>query len=277
METLLAGRAGFDMLGSQYPAAGNVQFETTSIAGVACTWVRPAGTLAGEVAVFIHGGAFIYGSLRSHAPMVSHIASALKRNVLMIDYRLAPENPFPAGLNDCVAAITGLLTEHPDLIFGIIGDSAGGNLAVAAQLGLKAAGRPMPRYSMVISPWTDLECNNDSYTRNQLADTVLTREYLQWAAGLYAGNRGRADGLVSPVNADLSGLPPALILCGTAEILEDDSIQLHRNFLAAGVEAELITFEGEQHVWPFMDIDTGASQKVLADFAIFAAKHSTSR
>lgn len=277
MDILLAGRAGFETLGQQYPAAENVQYETATIANVPCAWFRPPDAPANETAVYIHGGAFIYGSFKSHAALVSHIASALNRNVLMIDYRLAPEHPFPAGLNDCISVITSAFAGHSNAGFGMIGDSAGGNLAIAAQVGLKAAGGPLPRYSMVISPWTDLECKNDSYIRNQAADTVLSREYLQWAAGLYADGAGVADGLVSPVNANLTGLPPALILCGTAEVLEDDSIALHRAFQAAGVDAELSSFEGEQHVWPFMDIHSDASQKALADFAAFAQKHSVAR
>ncbi|SDE85658.1 Acetyl esterase/lipase [Dyadobacter soli] len=262
------------MLGNQYPPAENVRYESISIADVPCMWVRPEGAPVYEVVAYIHGGAFIYGSFKSHTALVSHIASALNRSILMIDYRLAPEHPFPAGLNDCIAVITHFFTDNPGITFGMVGDSAGGNLTIATQLGLKAAGGPMPHYSMVISPWADLECKNDSYTRNKLADTLLTREYLQWAAGLYAGNAGRADGLVSPVNADLRGLPPTLILCGTAEVLEDDSIHLHRRLLAAGVEAELILFEDEQHVWPFMDIHSKSSQKALADFAAFAHKHT---
>lgn len=273
MVNLIEGRAGFELLGRQYPVARHVVIENTSIANVRCAWVIPATAVEDEVVMYIHGGGFIYGSVNSHAALVSHIAQAINRKALVIDYRLAPEYPFPAGLNDCVNVIETFCKQHPTITFGIMGDSAGGNIAIATQLQLKAIQGPMPQYSMVMSPWADLECKNASYSKNKNTDAILSQGYLQSCARIYAGERSLSDSLVSPVNADLTGLPPALILYGSAEILMDDSIQLHQQYGKAGVQSECIEFEGEQHVWPFNDIAAAASKKALGLMADFVVKN----
>jgi len=269
MVNLIEGRAGFELLGRQYPVAKNVVIENIVIANVRCTWHTPATAIDDEVVIYIHGGGFIYGSVNSHAAMVSHIAHAINRKVLVVDYRLAPEHPFPGGLNDCVRVVETFCKEHPDSTFGIIGDSAGGNLVISTQLQLRSINGPMPHYSVVMSPWVNLECNNQSYSTNKERDVILTQGYLKICAHMYAGEYNLSTGLLSPVNADLTGLPPALILCGGAEILQDDSVQLHQRYRKAGVQSELIVFEDEQHVWPFMDITTIASKKALGHIADF--------
>lgn len=274
MVSLIEGRAGFELLGRQYPIARHVVIENTSIAKIRCAWVTPATAIDEEVVVYIHGGGFIYGSVNSHAALVSHIALAINRKVLVIDYHLAPEFPFPAGLNECVNVIETFCKQQPATAFGIMGDSAGGNIAIATQLQLKANNAPIQQYSVVISPWADLECKNPSYSKNKNTDGILSQGYLQICARMYAGERSLSDGLVSPVNADLTGLPPALIMYGSAEILMDDSIHLYQQFGKAGIFSECIAFEGEQHVWPFNDITTAASKKALDLMAAFVAKHS---
>ncbi|WP_114789318.1 alpha/beta hydrolase [Niabella yanshanensis] len=276
MEAVIEGRISFEQIGNNYPKAPNVDFDDIMINDVSCRWVKPDDAIENEVLVYIHGGAFIYGSLQSHTAMVTHIAGALKRRILMIEYRLAPEHPYPAGLNDCVGVITKFFAANSGIEFGIMGDSAGGGLTIATQIQLRDQGGPMPRYSIVVSPWVDLTCVNESYNINKSEDSILTREFLQWAAGLYAGNSNILVGLLSPVKANLTNLPSTLIVYGTAEILADDSIHLHRQLVEAGVDAELTSFDDEQHVWPFTDIHSTASQKVLEQFATFANKHNGS-
>ncbi|OQP38628.1 hypothetical protein A4H97_18055 [Niastella yeongjuensis] len=273
MVNLIEGRAGFELLGRQYPIAKNVVVENTSIASIPCAWVIPPTTVDEDVVVYIHGGGFIYGSVKSHIAMVSYMAQTLGRKVLLIEYRLAPEHSFPGGLNDCVKVIETLCREHPHITYGIIGDSAGGNLVMATQLKLIKMKAPMPRYSIMISPWVDLECKNFSYIVNKDTDVILTQGYLQICARMYAGEYNLSDSLISPVNAALAGLPPALIMCGSVEILKDDSVLLHQQFGKAGVSAECIVFEGEQHVWPFMDINATASKKALKHLATYVAKY----
>lgn len=277
MDNLKGARLGFESIGNTYPAAANVAQEGMTVAGVPCRMYTPAGAGNDDLAVYIHGGAFIYGSLSSHAPLISHLAQAMGRKVLAIDYRLAPEHPFPAGIEDCVAVITAVAEQYPHATFGLIGDSAGGNITMATALVLKEANGPRPQYIMVISPWVDLECKNASYERNKMVDTVLARPYLVEAATMYAPGWNLAAPILSPVHGDYHGLAPVLILCGTYEILQDDSVHLHQKLMNDGVLTELNLFEGSLHVWPFMDIDTAASQKALQDMAAFAARYTPNK
>ncbi|PWV48772.1 alpha/beta hydrolase [Chitinophaga sp. S165] len=272
MNKLKEERKGFETIGNSYPVADNITRSNLNIAGIPCAWFSPADAPEDDIVFFIHGGGFIYGSINSHAPMVSHIALKLNRKVLMIDYRLAPENPFPAGIDDCVSVINAIQDENLGVKFSIIGDSAGGNITMATQLRLKALNRPPAKYTIVISPWVDLRCINPSYTRNQKTDTVLSQAYLQQCAEMYAPGKDLTTPLLSPVNGDFQGIGPVLILCGTAEILEDDSIHLQNRLLECNVQAELKLFKGELHVWPFMDISSKASQEALNDMADFATK-----
>ena len=274
MINLKEGRAGFEAIGNTYPIADEICIESTRVAGIPCTWFIPEAAPEDDIVIFIHGGAFIYGSAKSHAPMVSHIARRLERKILLVDYRLAPEHPFPAGLNDCVAVIRSIAVDRPHLRFGIIGDSAGGNLAMAAQLALKEVNGPKAQYTAVISPWVNLECNTPSYIRNQSLDLVLAQHYLLLSAKMYAPDQELSIPLLSPVHGDFTGISPVLILCGTSEVLEDDSYQLLQQLKSTGVKAELLLFEEQQHVWPFMKIDTDASQQALIDIKQFADKYS---
>ncbi|SDQ04015.1 Acetyl esterase/lipase [Chryseobacterium soldanellicola] len=273
MINLTEGRKGFETI-SNYSISEKVTLENIIIADVPCAWVIPDEIVGNDIVIYIHGGAFIYGSINSHAPMVSYIASQLKKKVLMIDYRLAPEYPFPAGIDDCVAVINFLHKNNSNFSFGIIADSAGGNIAMSTNLQLNETNGPKPMYTVVISPWVDLECKNPSYERNQLTDTILAKEYLIEATKLYAPDQDLSAPFLSPVHGSFKNQSPILILCGTNEILEDDSINLHQQLLNQNIEAELILFENELHVWPFMEIDTEASKKALLRIADFVEKYS---
>ena len=277
MIDLIQGRKSFQAIGNTYPVAGNIIRKDTTVAGVPCAWFTPPSADDENIIIYIHGGAFIFGSIDSHAPLVSYIAQELRRKLLLIEYRLAPEHPFPAAVDDCVAVINGVREVHPHLNFGIIGDSAGGNIAMSTGLALKETNGPGPQYTIVLSPWVDLECKNASYQRNKMMDTALGRSYLLEAAELYANGRDLFLPLLSPVNANFQGFAPVLIFCGTAEILEDDAIILHKQLSLCGVKAELKRFAGEQHVWPFMDIDTDAARRALNDMSKFVAQASDRR
>ena len=269
MINLKEGRLGFDAIGNTYPAASQITRKDFTVAGVPCALFTPLKGHREDMVIYIHGGAFIFGSIQSHAAMVSHIAHALQRKVLVIDYRLAPEHPFPAGLTDCVAVIEAFGELYKGVRFGIIGDSAGGNLAVATQLILKQNGKTAPQYSIVISPWIDLECKNPGYERNKIVDVILSRPYLVEASKLYSNGHVLSSPLLSPVNGNFHEFALMLILCGTHEILQDDSVILHQRLQEAGVAAEIKLFEGELHVWPFMDISSTSSQKALEDMVYF--------
>lgn len=274
MINLQEGRAGFETISNGYSGADHITRKNIVIAGVPCAWFLPRNAADDHVVIYIHGGGFIFGSIDSHARMVSHIARHLNRKVLMIDYRLAPEHPYPSGINDCAAVIHALHAENPKRRLAIIGDSAGGNLVMATQLKLKETHGPAALYTVVISPWVNLECNTPSYERNETSDIVLSRPFLVEAAKLYAAGHPLTAPMLSPIYGDFTGMSPVLILCGTKEILEDDSKQLYQQLQRCGVETDLHLFTDQLHVWPFMDIHTEASQEALNKIAGFVSKCS---
>ena len=271
------GRIGFQAIGNTYSVHSEIIRENVEIAGIPGSWFIPQNASENDIIFYIHGGAFIFGSADSHAPMVSHIAHKLQKRILLIDYRLAPEFPFPQGLNDCSSVIQAVYNENPALKFGIIGDSAGGNLALSTQLFLKDHNGPKSEYTIIISPWTDLECKNKSFERNKIKDVVLSKPYLLEAAKLYVVNEPLTDPLVSPVNGDFEGFSPVMILCGTSEILEDDSIHLNDQLLKYNVISELHEFENELHVWLFENINSEASQQALEMMSKFIKNQNTNQ
>jgi acetyl esterase/lipase len=274
MINLEEGRIGFEAIGNIYPIAENIVREDVVIANVPCSWFIPENTPENDIVIYIHGGAFIFGSVKSHAALVSNIATKVRRKILMIDYRLAPEYPFPAGINDCAAVIETIQKQNPLICFGFFADSAGGNLAMATQLQLEKTSGHKSQYTILISPWVDLECKNESYERNKMTDGILIRQYLIEAAHMYAPGHKLSDPALSTVNSDFHDLAPVLILCGTNEILEDDSVHLHKKLTDCGVQSELKLFKGEPHVWPFLDINKETSQMALNNMAHFVAMHS---
>jgi acetyl esterase/lipase len=188
---------------------------------VPAEWEVPTGAPDDRVLLYIHGGAWIICSPRSHRGMVAQIARAAGMKALSIDYRLAPEHPFPAGLEDCLTAYRWIVAQgiSPRKIV-IAGDSAGGNLALALLLALRDAQLPLPALAVCICPWTDVSNAGASMTRNEPFDWVEKRMADRWAEWLCSG-ADASNPLVSPILADLSGLPPVYIQAGEAEILYD--------------------------------------------------------
>ncbi len=182
--------------------------------------------------------------------MVSRIARASNARALSIDYRLAPEHPFPAAVEDAIAAYKWLLAQgyKPGKIV-IAGDSAGGGLTLAALLAIRDAGLPMPAGAVPISPWTDLEGTGESVRTRAARDVMVTQDNLQSSAKQYYGMHDPKDPLVSPVHANFRGLPPMLIQVGDAEILLDDATRVAKSAKAAGVEVELEVWDEMPHVW----------------------------
>lgn len=212
-------------------------------------WLEPTDTAAGAlpVVLFVHGGAYTIGSPTSHRWLSSRLARAGMR-VFSLDYRLAPEHPFPAALDDALAAYRWLLGQTHPMRLTIAGDSAGGGLAVATMVRAREEGLALPAGAACISPWTDLTCTAPSHEAYQADDYLVTEAILQ-RARRYAAGRPLDDPLISPLYADLSGLPPMLVQVGGREILRDDSERLVARAVAAGVHARLSIYEGEMHVW----------------------------
>jgi monoterpene epsilon-lactone hydrolase len=246
--SLEARRAGMERIRERVPS--DVICEKVSANGVDAEWIAAPGAAADRVILYFHGGGYVLGSINTHRAMVSRIARASIARALAIDYRLAPEHPFPAAVDDAIASYRWLLAQgyKPHKIV-IAGDSAGGGLTLAALLAIRDAKLPMPAGAVPISPWTDLEGTGESVRTRAARDVMVTQENLAGSAKQYYGAHNPKDPLVSPVHADFSGLPPMLIHVGDAEILLDDATRVAKSAKAAGVNVELEVWDDMPHVW----------------------------
>ncbi len=263
-------RRGFEEMLTQFPPAAGVAFEPETVGGIPATWCIPSDTVKGRVLLYLHGGGYVVGSSSAYRPMGSELASRLKARVLIPDYRLAPENPFPAALDDALAAYRGLLGLGiaPQSI-ALAGDSAGGGLAVATMVAIRDAGLPLPVGAVAISPWVDLAVTSEAALSNAQGDPVLEAEGLKGMAGAYMGKISPMTPAASPVYADLSGLPPLLIQIGSAEILLDDANRLAARAGAAGVKVRLDIWPEMFHVWHIYASMLDEASEALDDAAAF--------
>jgi len=261
MESLKDERKGFESLGMIYPVQEQVTVEKALLAGIETYRFTPHQVVSREIVVFTHGGGFLYGSINSHRAMVSHIAAATGRVMLYIEYSLAPEARFPTALNEVTAVIQELV--RTDLPFAVMGDSAGGNLAMSTALNLKMLNMPLPRYQVLISPWLNMGTDAASYAENAKNDPVLTKDFMKYAAASYTAPENITNPLVSPVLGSFEGFGPTLTLVGRQEILRDDSLDLHRALEQADRSSTLRVFENVTHVWLLSDITMPQSQEAL--------------
>jgi len=267
---LATQRQRFETVTARMPLADGVTCSAVDAGGVTAEWVEPPGIGAGAPAVvYFHGGGYGMGSLNTIRALVSQLAVAASARVLSVDYRLAPEHPFPAAVDDAVAAYAWLLDQGVDpagIAFG--GDSAGGGLTVASLLAARDRGLPMPAAAVCISPWADLTLTSPSLERNAATDPEVTKETLERWADHYLAGADPKDPLASPVFGDLRGLPPLLVQAGTAEAIEDDAVRLAVATEAAGVPVTLELYDGMIHVWhafaPRLPEGTAAIERIAA-------------
>lgn len=254
---------------------GAMHIEPMMVKGMDARWISPKGLYPKRVIFYVHGGGFIAGSVVSHQDLASRIAKACQANLLIFNYRLAPEHPFPQGLLDVKAAYEWLVCQYQNRA-GIIlmGDSAGGGLALSLISGLLKDRVCLPSCLVLLSPWADLECKNPSHSKNQDKDPMLSTGVLKKTAALYSAGADLADPLISPVNSDFSGLPPTLIQTGENEVLLDDSILLAQKFKAAGSVTELEIWEGMFHVWHYFAKYLPEARMAIDKIASFVRQHS---
>ncbi len=216
--------------------------------------------------LYLHGGGYVIGSPRSHRHLAAAIATAAGSSALLLEYRCAPEAPFPAAVDDAVAAYRWLLDQGVSAGgIAIAGDSAGGGLTVATLLALRDAGLALPAAGVCISPWVDLTCSGASYATKAVADPIVKRAGVDEMARAYLGAADRRTPLASPLFADLRGLPPLLIQVGSEEVLLDDSVQLAERARAAGVDTTLEVWDQMIHVWHwFLPLLDEAEEAVAA-------------
>jgi len=243
-------RAQYERAEKAFPTPPDVKVERVSAPAAPAEWLRPPSAAPGRVVLYLHGGGYVIGSPRSHRHLAAAIAGAASASALLLDYRLAPEHPYPAALEDATSAYRWLLDQAiaPEHIV-IAGDSAGGGLTVATLLALREARVPLPAGGVCISPWVDLTCGGASYATKADADPIVRRAGVEEMARAYLGATPPRTPLASPLFADLRGLPPLLIHVGSDEVLLDDAVQLAERARAAGVDATLEVYERMIHVW----------------------------
>ena len=243
-------RADMDALAGAAPMAEGTVVEPVDAGGVPGVFLRPPGAAEDRALLYLHGGGYAVGSTVSHTPMASKIGLAAGLPVLVVDYRLAPEHPFPAAVEDADTAFDWLLGRgfEPERI-GVAGDSAGGGLTLALLLHRRDAGAALPGAAACLSPWTDLTMDSPSMDANVATDPMLDRERLQVYADWYLGDQDPRDPIASPRFADLHGLPPVLIHAAEQEVLCDDARVVADGIEAAGGVAEYRCWPGVFHVW----------------------------
>jgi monoterpene epsilon-lactone hydrolase len=260
---------------TQFKVPPDVHCDPVNAGGVPAEWITTPGAVAERVIYYLHGGGYILGSINTHREMVSRVSRAASARVLLIDYRLAPENPFPAALDDSLAAYRWLLSVGVDPAQLVIaGESAGGGLTVATLVALRDAGEPLPAAGICLSPWVDFECLGESGVTNAEMDPLVNREGgLIWAKA-YLGTIDPRTPSASPLYADLTGLPPLLIQVGTAEVLFDDAKRLADRARAAGVDVTLEPWDDMIHMWHFFAAILPEGQQAIDRIGEFIRQHT---
>jgi acetyl esterase/lipase len=269
--SVIAQRARQEHTSKYAPLPADMHCQPVSVAGIPAEWIQAPDARPGAL-LYLHGGAFSLGSIAVFREWAARLARATKTRALLIGYRLAPEHPYPAALDDVTAAYRWLLQKgvEPSKII-LAGDSAGGGLALSALVSLRDAGCPLAAGTVCISPWTDLALTGDSIQTKAQVDPILTPGDLGTYAGYYAGPVKRTEPLLSPLYADWTGLPPLLIQVGSNEILLDDAVRSAAKARAAGVEVTLETWEDMFHVFhmlPFLP----ETKRALESIAAFASQ-----
>ncbi|MFZ5879322.1 MAG: alpha/beta hydrolase [Chloroflexota bacterium] len=249
-----------------------IPVERIDIDGLPAAWIRPVDAEDEKVIIHLHGGGYVTGFIDSHLMMCVPMAKALKRKMLLPEYRLAPANPFPAALEDALKTYRWLLAQGTDACDIVLsGDSAGGGLALATALALRDAGDPLPAALICISPWADLTNRGASHAANAQVESVLRTDVLNKWASFYTDTSNLTNPFVSPVYADFHGLPPLLIQVGSDEILLDDSLTLAQRAQADGVDVSLRVWDELWHAWPVLgDLipESGMAFEEMREFVI---------
>jgi len=257
-------RKATDERGLAYGLAADVTVEKVSANGVAAEWTATPGAARDAAILYAHGGGYLFGSLDSHRHMVAELGRAANCVALAMNYRLAPEHPFPAPVEDALAGYRFLLAQgfKPERI-AIAGDSAGGGLVVAAMVAIREAGLPQPGAGWCLSPWIDMEALGASMETRAAADPMVQKAGILEIAKAYLAGADPRSPLAAPLYADLAGIAPLLIQVGAAETLLDDAIRLAQKAGAADVRVDLQVWPEMVHVWPLFWPELKAGRRAL--------------
>jgi acetyl esterase/lipase len=246
------------------------RFSRAAMGGFCGEWMDMPRVPRHRVFMLLHGGGYNAGSPRTHRKLAAHLSRATHMRVLTPDYRLAPEHPFPAAVKDALSAYGWLLAQGiapTDIVVG--GDSAGGGLTLSMLLALREAGVTLPLAAVLMSPWVDLTLSATSYRTNRKYDPCVHIDELDRAARWYAGERPRADPMLSPIFADLSGLPPLLIHAAADEVMADDARILAKRAGRAGVSATLRIYDGVWHAFHGAGTEIPESRQAIDEIGAY--------
>ena len=238
------------MMAAMATVPDRVRFEAVDAGGVPAIWVVPEGATTDRVIQYLHGGGYVIGTAATHQNMLAHLAKATGCRALSVDYRLAPEHPHPAPVNDSIAVYEWLLGQGIDARhIAVAGDSAGGGLTMATLIAIRDRGLPNPAAGVPMSPWVDMEASGASMHGKADVDLMVAAPGLKMMAALFLNGASARDPLAAPLHADLAGIAPIYVQVGGEETLLDDATRLATNAAAAGVDVRLDVFPEMQHVF----------------------------
>lgn len=268
-------RAGFEQMAAMLPVDADIKREPVTANGVKSEWVSAPDADAGRAILYLHGGGYVIGSINTHRALAGRLSRAAKARVLVIDYRLAPEHPHPAPVEDAVAAYRWMLAQglKPSRI-AVAGDSAGGGLTAATLVAIRDAKLPVPAAGALLSPWVDMEGIGESMTTKDKIDPMVHKEGLLNMAKAFLGGQNPRTPLAAPLYADLAGLPPLLIQVGTSETLLDDASRLAERAKKAGVNVTYEPWQNMIHVWHLFAPMLDEGQQAIEKIGAFVRKHA---
>ncbi|EAY27346.1 alpha/beta hydrolase [Microscilla marina] len=250
--TLQEGRLWLEKAGRKFPVPPSTSITPVSAQGVPCEWIDTPLSNTHKVTLFFHGGAYAAGSLHSHRGLASRLARATGSRVLSVDYRLAPEHPFPAAISDTVTAYQWLLKQCNASQIALAGDSAGGGLVLATLLKLKEDQLELPTAGVLICPWLDLTSQNPNLDKLASRDPILYKSGLHRAAQMYAKKQDLKNPYISPLFGNLSGLPPLLVQVGALDMISVDGIALANRLKEMNERVQFEQWKNMVHVWHFL-------------------------
>ena len=252
----------------------HIDVKQITVENIIAEWLQPVVTINDRVVLYLHGGAYTMGSCTTHRALASRIAKSGNTPVLLPEFRLAPEFPFPAALEDCLGVYRWVIERgisHRKIV--IAGDSSGGGLAIALTALLKNKNIPLPAAVICLSPWVDLELTGESITTNAAIDPICKLEESKYHANQYTCKHNARNPLISPIYTDMHEFPPMLIQAGDREILLSDAVRLTERARKDGVEAELEVWDGMWHVWHLLAGYVPEGQRAINKIGAFIHKH----
>ncbi len=266
MEKVKMERSFYESLGKSYLPDSSISVTETAISGVKAFWFNQSRLSQKHIIIYLHGGVYVLGSINTYRAMVSHLAKALNSPILYVEYSLAPEHPFPAANDEILKVYSELKKKYPGYTFTIIGDSAGGGLAITLVYNCIESKIELPNSLALISPWINLKCDNSSYVTKQLLDPILSKDFLYSHALLYAPNKIKD---ADPSELKFKTFPPVFLLVGTDEVLNDDSRNFYAYIKPVQEKSRFKEYKDQKHVWPVSAIHSKESQEAMKDVKEF--------